>query len=99
MKRQARQYNAEEKAKVAIEAIMGELTLAQITSKYGAHANQICKWKKEAMESIVGGFKNKSKKLDTGQEELVKSLYEQIGQLTVERDWIKKKSAIFGFGG
>lgn len=99
MKKQTKQYSADEKAKIAIEAIIGELTLAQITSKYGAHANQICKWKKEAMGSIVAGFKNKAKKQDTGQEELVKSLYEQIGQLTVERDWIKKKSSIFGFGG
>ena len=99
MKKQVKQYKAEEKAKVAIEAIIGELTIAQITSKYGVHANQLYKWKKEALESIIEGFKNKSKKIDSSQDDLVKALYEQIGQLTVERDWIKKKSILFGFGG
>ncbi len=99
MKKQAKKYSAEEKVKVAVEAITGEMTIAQITSKYGVHANQIYKWKKEAIESMILGFKSKSKQQDTGQEELIKALFEQIGQLTVERDWLKKKSTIFGFGG
>lgn len=99
MKKQVKQYKAEEKAKVAIEAIASELTIAQITSKYGVHVNQIYKWKKEAIEAVVLGFKSKSKRIDTTQETLIKTLYEQIGQLTVERDWLKKKSSIFGFGG
>jgi transposase len=99
MKKQVKQYSAEEKAKVAIEAITGEMTIAQITSKYGVHANQIYRWKKEALEYMVSGFKTKAKQQDKSQEDLVKSLFEQIGQLTVERDWLKKKSNIFGFGG
>jgi transposase len=99
MKKEVKKYSAEEKAKIAIEAITGEKTIAQITSKYGVHANQIYKWKKEALEFMVSGFKSKSKKLDTSQEELIRGLFEQIGQLTVERDWLKKKSNIFGFGG
>jgi transposase len=48
---------------------------------------------------MVTGFKSKSKQQDTGQEDLIKSLFEQIGQLTVERDWLKKKSRVFGLGG
>ena len=99
MKKQTKQYSAEEKAKIVIDVMTGELTMAQITSKYGIHVNQIYRWKKEAVESIVSGFKSKSKKPGTGQEDLIKSLYEQIGQLTVEKDWLKKKSSIFGFGG
>lgn len=99
MKKQVKKYSAEEKAKVAIEAIAGEMTISQITSKYGVHANQIYKWKKEALEFMVSGFKSKSSRVDTSQEDLVKTLFEQIGQLTVERDWLKKKSNIFGFGG
>ncbi len=99
MKKQVRSYSAEEKAKVALEAMTGEMTIAQITSKQGVHANQIYKWKKESLEFMVSGFKGKSKQQDKGQEELIKSLFEQIGQLTVERDWLKKKSIIFGFGG
>lgn len=64
--------------------------MAQISSKYGVHATQINRWRKEALESMVSGFKSKSKVKDTSQEELIKQLYEQIGQLTVERDWLKK---------
>ena len=99
MKKQAKKYSSEEKVKVAIDAIMGEMTISQITSKYGVHENQIYKWKKEAVTFMVEGFKSKLKsQQDTGQEDLIKNLYEQIGQLTVERDWIKKKSNLFGFG-
>ena len=89
MKR-TKQYSADEKAKIVMEALAGELTIAQITSKYGVHANQIYRWKKEAVESMIAGFKSKSQKVDTVQEDLIKSLYEQIGQLTVEKDWLKK---------
>jgi transposase len=95
MSKKAKQYGSEEKAKVAIEAIKGELTIAQISSKYGVHATQIHKWKQEALQSMVLGFKSKSKVCDVSQDELIKNLYEQIGQLTVERDWIKKKSSLF----
>jgi transposase len=90
-------YSAEEKTKVAMEAIKGDLTIAQITSKYGVHASVINRWKQEAIKSIVSGFKTKSKDPDNGNDHLVKELYQQIGQLTVERDWLKKKSSIFGF--
>lgn len=97
--KKARSYSAEEKAKVALEVIKGELTLSQITSKYGVHPTQIARWKKEALESIVGGFKSKAKPRDTSQDQLIRELYEQIGQITVERDWLKKKSVLFGLGG
>jgi len=99
MQKKAKQYSSEEKTKVALEAIKGELTMAQISSKYGVHSTQIARWKKDATESMVAGFKAKSKTKDVDQEDLVRSLYEQIGQLTVERDWMKKKSSLFGNGG
>lgn len=50
MKKQVRQYSAEEKSKIVIETIKGELTIAQITSKYGVHATQISNWKKQGLE-------------------------------------------------
>ena len=98
MSKKAREYSSEKKAKVALEALKGELTMAQISSKYGVHATQINRWRKEALESMVSGFKSKSKIKDANQEDLIKQLYEQIGQLTVERDWLKKKSTLFGKG-
>ena len=82
-----------------MEAIKGDLTMAQISSQYGVHATQINRWKKEAMEAMVSGFSSKPKAVDTSQTELIGQLYQQIGQLTVERDWLKKKSGTFGFGG
>jgi transposase len=81
-----------------MEAIKGDLTMAQISSQYGVHASQINRWKKEAMEAIVSGFSSKPKAVDTSQTELIGQLYQQIGQLTMERDWLKKKSGTFGFG-
>lgn len=95
MKKEAKQYSAEEKTKIALEALRGELTFAQITSKYGVHSTQINSWKKLALESMVTGFKDKRKGKDPGGDNLVSELYQQIGQLTVERDWLKKKSELF----
>ncbi|WP_341750694.1 transposase [Candidatus Tisiphia endosymbiont of Sialis lutaria] len=99
MKKQAKHYSAEEKTKIVIEAIKGELTIAQITSKYGVHATQISNWKKQGLELLVQGFKSKAQSTDPNQQELVKSLYEQIGKLSVECDWLKKKSELFGLKG
>ncbi len=98
MSKKAKQYTPQEKAKVAMEAIKGELTMAQISSQYGVHATQINRWRKEALEGMVAGFQSKPRATDTSQAELINQLYSQIGQLTVERDWLKKKSATFGFG-
>ena len=75
------------------------MTIAQISSKYGVHATQINAWKKRGIESLANGFQNKLKSKDPDNEELIKQLYEQIGQLSVERDWLKKKSMLFGLGG
>ncbi len=93
-----KQYSCAEKTKVAMEAIKGELTLSQISSKYGVHATQINRWKKEAQDSMISGFTSKPKASDISKDELISQLYEEIGKLTVERDWLKKKSAIFGLG-
>ena len=98
MTKKAKQYSAQEKARVAMEAIKGDLTMSQISSQYGVHATQVARWKKEALESMVTGFQTKAKAVDTSQSDVISKLYEQIGQLTVERDWLKKKSATFGFG-
>ena len=79
-----------------IEAIKGELTIAQITSKYGVHSTQIQEWKKKGLEYLQSGFQNKVKSKHLDNEELIKQLYEQIGQLNMECNWLKKKSTLFG---
>jgi len=97
MSKKAKQYSPQEKAKVAMEAIKGDLTMAQISSQHGVNATQINRWKRGAIEAMVLGFSTRTKAEDTSKIELVNQLYQQIGQLTVERDWLKKKSATFVF--
>ncbi len=61
-------YSANEKAKIALEAIKGELTLSQISSKYGVHATQITNWRKLALSSIINGFSNSKHIQETNNE-------------------------------
>lgn len=93
-----KQYSGSEKAKIAVEAIKGELTLSQISSKYGVHPTQINNWRKIALESIVSGLSAKGKgNANTSEEDLISKLYQQIGQLSTECDWLKKKSELFKY--
>ncbi len=86
-----KQYNGKFKARVAIEAVKGERTANEIAGHYGAHPTQIAQWKKQVMEEVPRIFSMK-KVLDARkEEELRASLYQQIGQLKVELDWLKKK--------
>ena len=88
-------YSPAEKAKIALEAIKGELTLAQISSKYGAHATQINAWKKQALALLPDVFSDKTKQASTEHAVQLAELYEQIGRLKVENDFLKKKSEVF----
>ncbi len=85
-------YDATFRAKVALEAVKGEKTLAELSGAFGVHPNQICRWKKQLLESLPDLFTDQRKRRDKEQEELVSELYRQIGQLKVELDWLKKKS-------
>jgi transposase-like protein len=85
-------HNGAFKAKVALEAVKGEKTLAQLSSEFGVHANQIGQWRKQLLNELPTLFANRRSKHDTNQEEFVSELYRQIGQLKVELDWLKKKS-------
>ena len=96
MTKKAKQYSATEKSKIVVEVIKGDLTIAQITSKYGVHSTQIHQWKKKGLEYLISGFQNKIKSKHLDEQELIKQLYEQIGQLNMECNWLKKKSTLFG---
>lgn len=89
-----RQHTAEFKAKVALEALRGELTANEIASRYEVHPTQIAKWKKQAIEQIKEGFSGKQKRRQQDHEVLQDELYNQIGRLKVELDWLKKKSGL-----
>ena len=89
-----KKHDAAFKARVALEAVRGEKTVAQISSDYKVHGNQIRQWKKKLLEELPGIFTDRRKKADKENEELTAELYRQIGQLKVELDWLKKKSAL-----
>jgi len=95
MSEKRKKYTPAEKAKIALEAIKSEITLAQISSKYGAHATQINAWKKQALALFPDLFSDKNKSETTDYENQLGKLYEQIGRLKVENDFLKKKSEVF----
>ena len=85
------QHSADIKAKVVIAAIKGQHRASEIASMYGVHATQIGMWKKKALEELVQLFSSRRSSAVREQEDLTATLYQQIGQLKVELDWLKKK--------
>lgn len=96
MRSMRKNHDAAFKAKVALEAVKGERTLAQLASEYGVHPNQIGQWKKRLLRELPDLFSGRRKKADQDSEELEAELYRQIGQLKVELDWLKKKFKTLG---
>ena len=88
-------FSAEFMAKVALAALKEEKTIAELSSQYEVHRTQITKWRKRAQAGLIEVFQGKGQQAckDTGK--LVDELYRQIGQLRVENEWLKKKSAQF----
>ena len=83
------------KAKVAVDALKEQKTIAQLSSQYGVHETQITKWKKRALEILNAGFSEKWQRKENDDRELIQELYRQIGRLKVEVDFLKKKMGIF----
>lgn len=91
MSKTRKRYSAQEKAKIVLDVLRGELTQSQITAKYGVHNTQLHQWKKQALEGIVNGFSGNPARQAQDQNALIEELYKQIGQLKVELNWLKKK--------
>jgi len=90
-----KKFEAGFKAKVALEAIKGEKTLAELSSQYGVHANMITRWKQEMLEKLPGIFDKKAERRENAEEaEKVDKLYKAVGELKMENDWLKKKLEI-----
>lgn len=94
MKKTKNKYSDKFKAKIALEAIKGESTLAELSNKYNIHSTQILRWKKQALEGLPNIFSNNIKKVEKDSEDETDELYKKIGQQKVELDWLKKKSGI-----
>ncbi len=90
-----RNHPAAFKAKVALEALKEQKTIAELSSLYGVHSTQITKWKRQALDILSSGFSETQKQKEHDDRSLVQELYQQIGRLKVEVDFLKKKMGIF----
>ena len=88
---QRKRYTPEYKAKVVIEAIREQKTLNELGREYGPHPVQISQWKKQALEGLPEVFGDRRGKSEAQEEALKARLYQQIGQLQMEVDWLKKR--------
>jgi len=86
-----KKFEAGFKAKVAIEALRGEKTIAELSSEYGAHPNQISKWKQDLIQGAAEVFTKENKDKANLLEEEKDKLFKHIGKIQVENDWLKKK--------
>ena len=92
MQNKRRNHSAAFKAKVALAAAKGDKTIADLASEYQVHPTQITQWKNQLLESLPEIFSRQRRNKQHDQDELMAQLYQQIGQLKVELDWLKKKS-------
>ena len=90
-----KQHSAPFKAKVALEALKGLETTGQLAGEYGVHPTQISHWKRQLLEGAERLFASSPHKTDKQGEALQAQLYEQIGRLKIENDFLKKKAALF----
>ena len=87
-----KRYSNELKSKVALAAIKGDRTVNEIASEYGIHASQVNRWKKEAIERLPDLFGNKNGHKSKDIEKEKDRLYQQIGKLQVEVEFLKKNT-------
>ena len=93
MSRKRRSFSAAYKAKVALAAAKGDKTLSELASQFGVYPNQISAWKKQLLDQLPELFEDGRKRRESDGEVERAQLYEEIGRLKVELDWLKKKAA------
>ena len=97
MTRKRRRFEAPFRAKVALAAVRGDKTTAELASKFDVHGNQVAVWKKQLLEGAVELFEDgrlsRQREAELASEA---ALYEQIGRLQMELAWLKKKAAELG---
>lgn len=89
-----KKHNAAFKAKVALEALKGEHTVAELASRFAIHPSQVHAWKRALTDAAPEVFEHGGGKAGKEQEDLIAQLYQQIGQLKVERDFLSKRSGL-----
>lgn len=96
MARKRKSHSAAFKAQVALAAIKGDRTINELASLHGVHPTMIHAWKKQLLDNAEELFQSGVKTSSAEHEALQAQLYEQIGRLKTELDWLKKKAARFG---
>jgi putative transposase len=91
---QRKRHSADFKAKVALSAIKEQKTINEISAEFEVHPVQISQWKKQVLDGLSSLYAPKNARSEAAEEILKASLYQQIGQLKVELDWLKKKSGL-----
>jgi transposase-like protein len=91
---QRNHYTTEFKVKVALAAIKGQQTVNEIAATYGVHPTQVLQWKKQALAALPEVFATRRGRVVRDEQALQARLYQQIGQLKVELDWLKKKAGL-----
>lgn len=92
-----KKYSADFKAKVVLEILKEEKSLSEISSEYGIHTTQLNRWKKQALEGLPQLFIDERKNTDAlkaGYEKEIQDLYAEVGRLTTQLNWLKKKSGL-----
>jgi transposase len=88
--RKRRSFSAEFKARVALEALSGAHTMAELSTKHNVHPNMIAQWKRRVQEHLPEFFSKKLANVDASKDAEIKELHAKIGQLTVENDFLAK---------
>lgn len=92
--RMKKHYSATFKAKVVQEMLKEEKTLAQLAAEYEVSTKQMGRWKTTALENLPRLFEAEAEKVQQGHEQQMQELYAEIGRLTTELSWLKKKSGL-----
>ena len=89
-------YTSELKSRVVLEMLREELTISQISSKYGVHQSVLNKWRNAAIEGLPGLFADPRKKSpsDIQKDNIIEDLYRQVGKLSLHLEWLKKKCGV-----
>jgi transposase len=96
MGRKRRRFTDEFKAKVALAAVRGDKTASELASQFGIHANQVSTWKRRLLEGAAALFAEGHSRSPDESSAKEPELYEQIGRLKMEVEWLKTKSAELG---
>ena len=90
MRKKRTRYSAELKARVALEALRGDLTIAELSARHKIHPNLITSWKKKAQEGLVDVFSDREQRQEVSREAELQQLRAKVGELVIERDFLSK---------